>query len=120
MQISTKSALEKLKSTDAKFLELFRYDSLSVEIYKPEGKDLQSPHTKDEAYIIVEGNGTFNLNGKITQFTKGDFYFCSCTYRTSLRNFLRRFFNLGLVFWGREVIGNVVDKSFFHQLYLNR
>jgi mannose-6-phosphate isomerase-like protein (cupin superfamily) len=75
MQISIKSALEKLKSTDAKFLELFQYGTLSLEIYKPEGKDLQNPHTRDEAYIIVEGNGTFNLNGKITQFTKGDFIF---------------------------------------------
>ncbi len=61
MKISTKTALEKLKLTDVKFLELFQYGSLSLEIYKPEGKDLQNPHTKAEVYIIIEGSGTFNL-----------------------------------------------------------
>jgi glyoxylate utilization-related uncharacterized protein len=75
MQISTKSALEKLKTIEAPFLELFQQGTLSVEIYKPEGKDLQSPHTRDEVYIIIEGEGTFNLDSHITNFTKGDFIF---------------------------------------------
>ncbi len=61
MQISTTSALEKLKASNAKFLELFQQGTLSLEIYKPEGKDLQEPHTRDEVYIIIEGHGTFNL-----------------------------------------------------------
>ncbi len=75
MRISTQSALEKLKVSETKFLELFKYGTLSVEIYKPEGQDLQQPHTRDEAYIVIAGNGTFNLNGNITTFQKGDFIF---------------------------------------------
>jgi mannose-6-phosphate isomerase-like protein (cupin superfamily) len=101
MQISTKSALEKLKSTDAKFLELFQYENLSVEIYKPEGKDLQSPHTRDEAYIIVEGHGTFNLDGQISSFTKGDFIFVPAHTEHRFETFSEDF-STWVLFFGEE------------------
>jgi gentisate 1,2-dioxygenase len=102
MQISTASALEQLKSIDSPFLELFKSGTLSVEIYKPEGKDLQQPHTKDEAYIIVDGNGTFNLNGVITPFSKGDFIFVPAHMEHRFETFSDDF-STWVLFFGNEV-----------------
>ncbi len=33
--------------------------SLAVELYTPIVKDLQKPHTRDEIYFVVRGNGFF-------------------------------------------------------------
>jgi mannose-6-phosphate isomerase-like protein (cupin superfamily) len=64
MQISTKSALEKLSDSNQLFLELFTHGSLSIEVYKPIEKDFQKPHEKDELYIIISGEGNFILMEK--------------------------------------------------------
>lgn len=38
---------------------LFSHGSLEVEIYKPESVDLQTPHRRDEVYVIISGSGNF-------------------------------------------------------------
>jgi mannose-6-phosphate isomerase-like protein (cupin superfamily) len=60
---------------DARFAEVFTYGTLTVEIYAPRGQDLQTPHTRDEVYIVVEGSGMF-VNGEARHpFGPGDFLF---------------------------------------------
>jgi len=54
---------------------LFGHGTLSVELYKPEKLDLQTPHDRDEVYIIAEGNGRFHLENESIYFGKGDFLF---------------------------------------------
>lgn len=44
------------------FTEVFARGSLTVEIYAPSGVDRQTPHTRDELYVIISGRGTF-ING---------------------------------------------------------
>jgi mannose-6-phosphate isomerase-like protein (cupin superfamily) len=75
MIISATTGLEKLKTVETKFVELFKHGTLSVEIYKPEGNDLQTPHERDEIYVVIEGHGIFFLNDKTFPFQKGDFIF---------------------------------------------
>lgn len=60
---------------DSRFLELFSHESLSLEIYKPEKVDLQTPHDRDEVYVVVAGNGQFYCGGEVTEFGPGDFLF---------------------------------------------
>ena len=45
-----------------RYVELFRHGTLSVELYAPRGSDPQSPHTRDEVYVVVSGKGHF-VNG---------------------------------------------------------
>lgn len=57
------------------FIELFRRNGLSVEIYQPEGQDLQTPHQQDELYIIISGNGLFQDGDERYPFGPGDLIF---------------------------------------------
>ncbi len=45
-----------------RFVELFQHGTLSVELYAPRGDDPQTPHSRDEVYVVVQGSGQF-LNG---------------------------------------------------------
>ena len=46
----------------AEFATLFRHGTLEVEFYRPDGVDRQTPHTRDEVYVVASGRGAF-LNG---------------------------------------------------------
>jgi len=58
-----------------RFRQVFRHGSLEVEIYAPIGVDLQAPHTRDEAYVVVSGTGVFVCEGGRHRFGPGDFLF---------------------------------------------
>ncbi len=75
MKISKTEGLEKLASSGKLFLEVFNHGTLSVEVYKPVGTDLQQPHDRDEVYIVISGEGTFLSDGKSYVFKPGDFLF---------------------------------------------
>jgi len=49
---------------------------LEVEFYEPKGSDRQTPHERDEIYIIARGNGTF-VSGAEDEiaFSPGDLLF---------------------------------------------
>ena len=38
---------------------IFSHGSLEVEIYQPQGQDLQEPHLRDECYLVARGTGVF-------------------------------------------------------------
>ena len=40
--------------------------------YAPRGTDPQTPHTRDEAYVVVRGHGTFSCAGQCAPFAPGD------------------------------------------------
>jgi mannose-6-phosphate isomerase-like protein (cupin superfamily) len=42
-----------------RFATIFEHGTLQVEMYAPRGVDPQSPHGRDELYVIVSGTGTF-------------------------------------------------------------
>ena len=67
-------ALGRLKTgeTYAKLIAHQRYD---VGIYKPEGEDRQTPHLRDEIYIVVAGTGSFVSDGVTQRFGPGDMLF---------------------------------------------
>ncbi len=75
-RIRLKDALARLPRFDgARFAELFHHGTLDVEIYAPRGKDPQTPHTRDEAYIVVQGKGVFFDGKDRLPFGPGDFLF---------------------------------------------
>lgn len=48
---------------------------VSVELYAPVGEDRQTPHTRDELYIIATGSGSFVLEDESFPFEAGDLIF---------------------------------------------
>jgi mannose-6-phosphate isomerase-like protein (cupin superfamily) len=58
-----------------RFVGVFRHGTLEVELYAPRGRDPQTPHTRDEAYVVVSGSGEFVHGGERTPFGPGDFLF---------------------------------------------
>lgn len=73
--LTVDAASEQLPDQALRFATLLQHGSMSVELYAPRGTDPQTPHTKDELYIVISGNGTF-VNGDVRhEFGAGDVLF---------------------------------------------
>ncbi|MGB5554034.1 MAG: cupin domain-containing protein [Flavobacteriaceae bacterium] len=101
MKIEKTAALAKLKKIASPFLTVFEHGSLSVEVYKPDGVDLQSPHTRDEVYLIISGSGEFLNDGVRTIFSEGDFLFVAAGKEHRFENFTPDF-STWVLFYGPE------------------
>jgi mannose-6-phosphate isomerase-like protein (cupin superfamily) len=74
--VGFRDALAKLPTPDGKrFVETFAHGTLVLELYAPRGSDPQTPHSRDELYVVVAGNGTFFCDGERFQFEAGDALF---------------------------------------------
>ncbi len=51
------------------------HGSLLVEYYAPRGKDTQTPHTRDELYVVIQGRGWFVNGVERHPFGPGDVLF---------------------------------------------
>jgi len=56
-------------------IELLRHGTLTVKLYAPRGKDPQTPHTRDEIYVIISGTGRFSRGKENISFAPGDVLF---------------------------------------------
>jgi mannose-6-phosphate isomerase-like protein (cupin superfamily) len=74
--LSAADALARLPTpAGERFVTLFRHGTLEVEFYAPRGHDPQSPHHRDELYVVVSGRGEFAHDGRRTTFGPGDCLF---------------------------------------------
>lgn len=96
-------ALETLaaRQDGQRFAEIFRHGSLLVEVYAPRGTDPQQPHTRDELYVVMAGEGTFVNGGARTPFQPGDVLFVPAGMEHRFENFSDDFVTW-VVFWGPE------------------
>ena len=60
-----------------RFIELFQHGTLAVELYAPRGDDPQTPHTRDEVYVVAQGSGYFRNGSDRHRFGEGDVLFVS-------------------------------------------
>jgi mannose-6-phosphate isomerase-like protein (cupin superfamily) len=51
------------------------HGTLEVGVYAPRGEDQQSPHTRDELYVVVHGHGLFRRGDVVVPFGPGDVLF---------------------------------------------
>jgi mannose-6-phosphate isomerase-like protein (cupin superfamily) len=58
-----------------RFVGVFRHGSLEVQYYAPRGRDPQTPHKRDELYVVVSGYGEFVHDGRRSTFGPGDCFF---------------------------------------------
>jgi mannose-6-phosphate isomerase-like protein (cupin superfamily) len=74
--ISIPTAIEALKqAAPLPFVNLLQHGTMTIEYYAPVGVDEQTPHKKDELYVIAKGSGIFNRNGETISFNEGDVLF---------------------------------------------
>jgi len=101
MKISPENALAQLAQSDSPFLKLFEHGTLVLEIYRPEKIDRQTPHTRDEVYIIISGSGEFQNGSERVQFSAGDFLFVPAGTEHRFENFTEDF-STWVLFYGPE------------------
>lgn len=100
--LSTADALQRLEeAVSGRFIALFEHGSLVVEIYAPRGHDPQTPHTRDEIYVIARGSGVF-FNGETRRpFRPGDLLFAPASSVHRFEDFTDDF-AVWVMFYGPE------------------
>ncbi len=58
-----------------RFVVAFEHGSLSVELYAPRSVNPQQPHSRDEVYVVVRGEGSFVNGADRHRFGPGDVLF---------------------------------------------
>ncbi|MBA2343540.1 MAG: cupin domain-containing protein [Rubrobacter sp.] len=75
-RVTVAEALEHLPGSDGeRFAEVLGHGTMQVEVYAPRGHDPQTPHTRDELYVVVEGSGEFVNGPERHRFGPGDVLF---------------------------------------------
>jgi len=67
--------LATLPADDERYAIALEHGTLEVGVYAPRGEDPQSPHTRDEVYVVVHGRGLFRRGDAVAPFGPGDLLF---------------------------------------------
>lgn len=70
-----------------RFAKVLEHGSMKVEIYAPRGTDPQTPHTRDELYVVVSGSGEFVNGPERISFGPGDVLFVPAGVEHRFENF---------------------------------
>ena len=74
--ITLDQGLKRLPTPDGKrSVALFEHGTLQVKLYAPRGVDPQTPHTRDEVYVVARGSGWFVNGGHRHRFGIHDVLF---------------------------------------------
>ncbi len=90
-RLALKDVQNALERIDGPFITALRNTTTAVELYQPEGVDLQGVHDHDELYIVVSGTGTFVEGGKQYEFEPGDVLFVAAGVQHRFTSFSEDF-----------------------------
>lgn len=80
---------------------LFEHGTLQVKLYAPRGHDAQTPHTRDELYVVAQGRGTFFDGERRRPFEPGTVLFAAAGRPHRFEQFTDDF-AVWVVFFGPE------------------
>lgn len=101
-RITLAEALSRLPGPQGeRFAAVFEHGRLLVEIYAPRGHDPQTPHTRDELYLVVQGSGQFLSGAERHGFGSGDFLFVPAGVEHRFENFTDDLI-VWVIFYGPE------------------
>lgn len=80
---------------------IFSHGSLEVEMYQPEGQDLQEPHLRDEVYLVARGEGIFFDGEQRHPVEPGSFLFVAAGQPHRFEDFSSDF-TVWVLFYGPE------------------
>jgi predicted GNAT family N-acyltransferase/mannose-6-phosphate isomerase-like protein (cupin superfamily) len=74
--LTVADGMNQLPTSEGKrFASMLQHGSLLVELYAPRDVDGQTPHSRDEAYVVAKGSGFFVNGDERHPFQAGDFLF---------------------------------------------
>lgn len=107
--ISLSEALNRLPGPQGeRSVALFEHGSLVVKLYAPRGNDPQTPHSRDEVYVVAQGSGEFVCGGARQTFKPTDVLFAAAGAEHRFENFSDDF-AVWVFFYGPE--GGEIDQS---------
>ena len=72
-RVTLSEALARLPgAAGERYATVLEFGALAVEIYAPRGTDPQTPHTRDEVYVVMAGTGWFVKGSERHRFAPGD------------------------------------------------
>ncbi len=74
-RLTLKHAETALQNVPSEFVKVFEHGTLEVEFYRPEHIDKQTPHSRDEIYVVVSGSGMFVNGDNREPFEAGEVLF---------------------------------------------
>lgn len=87
-RVTVSDAMRRLPGQNGeRFAGVLRHGTLDIEIYAPRGTDPQKPHTRDEVYVVVQGQGEFRNGQKVERFGPGDVLFVPALEDHRFENF---------------------------------
>ena len=75
LSVAIKDAIVRLKESASDYAELIDDGRFDLGLYQPVDLDSQTPHARDELYIIAKGAGRFTCAGETKPFSPGDVFF---------------------------------------------
>jgi len=57
---------------DEQYVIVFRHGTFEAGLYAPRGVDEQTPHSRDEAYVVIKGTGVFVCGKTRKVFSPGE------------------------------------------------
>lgn len=82
-------------------VEILSHGTMMVKYYAPRGTDEQTPHTRDELYVIARGSGTFVNGDHRHPFSSGDVLFVPAGVSHRFKDFTDDF-GTWVIFYGPE------------------
>ena len=108
-KITLGQALDRLPGPQAeRSVSLFEHGSLVVKLYAPRGDDPQTPHSRDEVYVVAQGSGEFVCAGARQTFAPHDVLFAAAGVEDRFENFSDDF-AVWVFFYGSA--GGEIDRS---------
>jgi mannose-6-phosphate isomerase-like protein (cupin superfamily) len=99
LKLTARDALRRLADTKTNFARLIEKETFDVSLYKPDKMDPQTPHARDELYVIASGEGQFRCDGLTTAFATGDVLFVAAGVEHRFENFTDDF-SAWVIFFG--------------------
>ncbi len=84
-----------------RFARVLGHGSMEVEVYAPRGSDPQTPHTRDELYVVVRGSGSYVNGLERHAFGPGDVLFVPAGVEHRFEDFTEDLV-VWVVFYGPE------------------
>ena len=82
-------------------VEILSHGTMVVKFYAPQGTDEQTPHTRDELYVVARGSGTFVNGDRRHPFAVGDVLFVPAGVPHHFEDFTDDF-GTWVIFYGPE------------------
>jgi mannose-6-phosphate isomerase-like protein (cupin superfamily) len=98
-KLSPEAALATLAASGEDYVVPFRHGTMEVGVYRPVKVDTQSPHTRDELYVVISGTGTFVVGSERRAFGSGDVLFAAAGVGHRFEDFTDDFATW-VFFWG--------------------